>query len=108
MLNNYQKYPKKTLEQSLYITLLQLQELAESYQTKVYANVTISDGKCLIAARFAIQPPDPSLYWLQDKSKDTNPMIIDSEPLFSGKCKNFPENSIINIEEDRYINIQHI
>ena len=49
ILNNCQKYPKKTLEQSLYITLLELQELAESYQTNVYANVTISDDKRLVA-----------------------------------------------------------
>jgi len=108
ILNNCQKYPKKTLEQSLYTTLLELQELAESYQTNVYANVTISDGKRLDAARFATKPPAPSLYWLQDKSKDTNPIIIASEPLFSGNWTNFPENSIINAGEDGYINIQQI
>jgi glutamine amidotransferase len=108
LLNNWQNNPSKSLEQALHITLLQLQELAQSHQTDVYANVAISDGKSLIAARFTTRSPAPSLYWFQDISKSPNSIIIASEPLFPGNWTACPENSIISVGEESAIAIESI
>jgi len=55
-----------TLEQALQTTLLTLEELVQSHQVKVSANMILSDGHRLIASRFATGTESPSLYWLDD------------------------------------------
>ena len=108
LLNQWQANPGKSLEQALHITLLELLELAQSYQTNVSANLVISDGHRLVASRFSTQSPAPSLYWVRDDRTFPNSVIIASEPLFAGNWNPCPENSIISVGEDRDIRIAEI
>lgn len=106
LLNGWLANPGKSLEQALHITLLELAELAQTYQTYVLANVVISDGHRLIAARFGTKSPVPSLYWLRDDLNFPKSVIIASEPLFAGNWISCSENSIISVGYDRDVRIE--
>lgn len=108
LLSQWQANPDKSLEQVLQITLLKLQELAQSYQTHVFANVIISDGHRLIASRFSTKSPAPSLYWTVDHPTFPKSVIIASEPLSTGNWIPCSENSIISVGEDCDIQIAQI
>jgi len=108
LLHHLQTQPGKSVEQALHVTLLQLLELAAEYQTDVSANVIVSDGDRLIAARFSTKSPAPSLYWLRDDPTFPKSVIIASEPIFNGNWTACPENSIISVGEDRVIQVEQI
>ena len=92
--------PEISLQKALKTTLATLAELAQLHQTKVSANIIISDGHQLVASRFATYSPAPSLYWLRDDPNFPNAVIIASEPLFAGNWNCFSENTIISVGED--------
>lgn len=108
LLQHLQANPGKSVEQALHITLLQLREWAEEYQTDVSANIVISDGDRLIASRFSKKSPAPSLYWLRDDPSFPKAVIIASEPIFTGNWTDFPENSIISVGVDCDIQCEQI
>jgi len=84
-----------TLEKALYQTLQTLAEWAEVHNVKVGLNLVLSDGRSLVASRFAYPAQPPSLYWLQDEPVAQS-MIVASEPLFkSDRWIRFPPNSIL-------------
>jgi len=72
------------------------------------ANVMISDGKQIVASRYASKSPAPTLYWLKDDPQYPESVILASEPLFKGNWKSCPENSIISVGEDLEIRIDSI
>ncbi len=108
LLQHLQANPGKSVEQALHITLLQLREWAEEYQTDVSANMVISDGDRLIASRLSTKSPAPSLYWLRDDPSFPKAVIIASEPIFTGNWTDFPENSIISVGVDCDIQFEQI
>ena len=108
VLNELQSNPGKSLEQAMHLTLLNLKELADTYNTCSYANLVVSDGNRLVACRFSTKPPSPSLYWLQNDVNFSNSVIIASEPLFKGNWNSFPENSILSVGENSDIKIEQI
>lgn len=76
-------------------TLTILKELADEYQVTFSANIIISDGKQLVASRFAHRTSVPSLYWVWDDLQFPQSVIIASEPLFEGNWHTCAENSIL-------------
>ncbi len=72
-----------------------LLELANRYHTDFSANFVISDGKTLVATRFANRHPVPSLYWLQNDPNFPNSILIASEPFFAGNWKPFADRSFL-------------
>jgi len=95
-------------EQALQAALNTLFKLTKPYGVQVLANIVISDGHQLIASRYAINSAPPSLYWLQNAPHFPNSVIIASEPLFPGNWNSFPESSMIRVEENLKINMNHI
>jgi ergothioneine biosynthesis protein EgtC len=108
LLHHLHNNPGKSIEQTLHITLLQLGEWAEEYQTDVFANMVISDGDRLIASRFSTKSPAPSLYWLRDDPSFPGAVIIASEPLFTGNWTDVQANSIISVGMDCDIQFEQI
>lgn len=108
LLHHWQTNPGKSIEQALHMTLLQLREWAQEYQTYVSANVVISDGDRLITSRFSTKSPAPSLYWLRDDPSFPGSVIIASEPLFTGNWTDIQENSIISVGVDCDIQFEQI
>ncbi|OKH44727.1 ergothioneine biosynthesis protein EgtC [Calothrix sp. HK-06] len=108
ILNKLTANPDKTIEQAVHATLLELQEMALSYDTYALANLVISDGKRLVASRYATKQPAPTLYWIKNGPNFPNSVIIASEPLFTGNWQACPENSIISVGEDCDIRIEQI
>jgi ergothioneine biosynthesis protein EgtC len=102
----------KSIEQALHLALIELKELAQEFQTDVLANLVISDGKQIIASRYATKSPAPSLYWLKNAvnfaNSGSNSVIIASEPLFTGNWNACPENSIISVGENCDIRIEQV
>ncbi|MDL5057203.1 ergothioneine biosynthesis protein EgtC [Geitlerinema calcuttense] len=92
--------PNASLETLLHKTLITLTELATPLSIKVSANIILSDGKRLVASRFALNTSAPSLYWLQTPSEISTNTLIASEPLFEAKWERCPENSILSVGED--------
>lgn len=89
-------------------TLEQLSKLAKNYQTYFSGNIIVSDGKQLIASRYANSSPVPSLYWLKNGSLYPDAVIIASEPLFEANWNSCPESSLIIVGEDLEVNIRPI
>lgn len=108
ILNKLQASPGKSLEQVLHASLIELKGLAESFETYALANLVISDGKRLIASRYATLSPAPTLYWVKDDPNFPKSVIIASEPLFTGDWNACPENSIMSVGEDCDIRIEQI
>ena len=100
LINQLQASPDINLATALHKTLINLTELAESYQVSFSANIIISDGHSLIASRFAHNTATPSLYWLRDDPTFSNAVIIASEPLFTGNWMSFAERSIISVGQE--------
>jgi ergothioneine biosynthesis protein EgtC len=108
LLHNWQTHPGKSIEQALHVTLLQLREWSQEYQTDVSANMVISNGDRLIASRFSTKSPAPSLYWLRDNPHFPKAVIIASEPLFTGNWTDVAENSIISVGVDCDIQFEQL
>lgn len=108
IINELQANTDISLENALYKTLIKLKNLAQEYQVEFAANILLSDGKRLVACRYASRSPVPSLYWLRDDPTFPNSVIIASEPLFGGNWNSFPENSIIIVGENLDIQIDRI
>lgn len=72
-------------------------------------NLIFSDGKTLVASRCGTRQPMPSLYWIQDDLRFPSAIFIASEPIFeSAGWKPFPEQSILNVGENREIQLIQI
>jgi ergothioneine biosynthesis protein EgtC len=108
LLSQWQINSHQPLESALQSTLKMLLDMAKSNQVEVSANLIISDGKRLIASRFATDSPAPSLYWLQNNSLFPAAVIIASEPLFNGNWQSCPENSIISVSDNGDIQVQSV
>jgi ergothioneine biosynthesis protein EgtC len=78
----------------------QLLDLAAQYQTDFSANFVISDGRTLVASRFANRDPVPSLYWLRDDPSLPNSLMIASEPFFEGNWRPFRDRSFLIASHD--------
>ena len=107
-LDEYLKNPGGTLEQALQSALLKLAELAKSHQVSASVNIIISDGKRLIAARFASGIECPSLYWTRDDLNYPKSVIIASEPIFKGDWHRFSEQRILSVRQDLEIEIHQL
>nr|WP_290227637.1 ergothioneine biosynthesis protein EgtC [Trichocoleus desertorum] len=100
LLHYWHQAPEKPLEDALQQTLIVLSDLTERQQLEFSANILISDGKRLVASRFATQTSTPSLYWLRDDPTLPNAVVVASEPLFAGDWITCPERSILTVEDD--------
>lgn len=109
ILNQLYTQPQLSLSQAVETALNQLSDIAKA-QGNVYfcANIVMSDGKQLVASRFASRSPAPSLYWLKDDPNYPNSVIIASEPLFEGQWNRCPEQTMISVEEDGTIHINPV
>jgi len=105
LLHAWQANPSGGLNQALHAALSTLDQLAKSHQVAVSANMLVSDGRCLVASRFASGTAAPSLYWLWDELAFPEAVIIASEPLFAGNWKRFPEQSLLSVGEDLKIQL---
>ncbi|BCL36599.1 ergothioneine biosynthesis protein EgtC [Nostoc sp. MS1] len=108
LLSQIENNKHRPLESVLRNTLLLLADMAKRHQVDASANVIFSNGKRLIASRFASSSKSPSLYWLKDDLMFPNSVIIASEPLFAGNWTTCPENSIISVGEDCDIKVANI
>ena len=89
-----------SLEKALVAVLTELTQLAVAGNASYSANSLISNGKCLIASRYAYNSSLPTLYWLRDDPVYPDAVIIASEPLFEGNWNSCPEQSLISVGED--------
>ncbi len=105
LINELAANPDIALEKALQSSLITLSELAQFHQVNVSANIIVTDGRRLVASRFATGKSAPSLYWLRDDPTFPDAVIIASEPLFAGNWIGFSENSIISVGEDLDIQI---
>lgn len=108
VLDELQTNRSATLDLALHTALLQMDQLAKSHQVAASANMIVSDGKRLIASRFASDKKAPSLYWLRDDPAYPEAVIIASEPLFEGNWNSFPEQSIVSVGQDLEIEIHQV
>jgi ergothioneine biosynthesis protein EgtC len=108
LIHELQATPESNLETALHKTLITLGELAASYQVSVSANIIVSDGRRLVASRFARNTAPPSLYWLRDDPNWAGAVAIASEPLFPGNWIGCLEHSIISVGEDLDIQIHQL
>lgn len=104
ILNQWCRLPELSLADAVESALHQFAGIAEA-KGGVYfcANVLISDGKQIVAARYSREPPSLSLYYLKDDPHYRNAVIIASEPLFEGNWTPCPEQSMLLVNEDREV-----
>jgi ergothioneine biosynthesis protein EgtC len=100
LVNELVEAPQISLTDALERSLTILSKLGEKYQADFSANLIISDGQHMIAARYANRDPVPSLYWLRDDLLFPNAVLIASEPLFDGNWIPFCDRSILTIHHD--------
>lgn len=98
--------PQLSLVQALENTLSKLQAIASD--TYFCANILVSDGRQLVASRFASKPPAPSLYWLLDDPAFPGAAIVASEPMFDGNWQPCPEASLIHVGADLNVRVRSL
>ena len=108
IIHQLQTNPQLTLQQALANALAKMTELAETVRACFSANIVVSDGKHLVASRYAYGQSNPTLYWLRDDPFYPEAVIVASEPLFEGNWKSCPTDSIITVEESLEVNIDSI
>jgi len=89
-----------SLSDALQQTIDILVELADKYQTEFSANIVVSDGKQLVASRFANRDPVPTLYWASPSEAYPDAVLIASEPLFEGHWHPFGDRSLLTVHAD--------
>lgn len=94
-----------SLSQALQQTIATLTELASKYETEFSANIIVSDGRQLVATRFANRDPVPSLYWLRQNEVFPDAVLIASEPLFAADWTRFGDRSLLTVNSDLSIQI---
>ena len=100
--------PGIPLEVALRDTINKLNQLAKAHNVYFSSNIIISNGKQLVASRYANRSPVPTLYCLRDEPLYPNSVIVASEPLFTGNWNSCPENSLITVGEDLEVHISPI
>jgi glutamine amidotransferase len=100
--------PNMPLPNALHRALTTLRTLAEEREVSFSANLILSDGKQLVASRFASRCATPSLYWLRDDPLFPQSILIASEPLFAGNWISCPEHSLLTVYHDLDVQIQPI
>jgi ergothioneine biosynthesis protein EgtC len=108
ILTEWQKSAHQSLQFALESALQRLTRLAKNACTYFSANIILSDGKQLIASRYANRHPVPSLYWLRDDPNYPDSVILASEPLFQGNWNHCPENSLIRVAENLDVTIHPV
>lgn len=98
----------KDLATALDNSLNQLKELALEHEVNFSANVIISDGKQLVASRYALGSVAPTLYWLKDDFSFPGSVIVASEPLFKANWNSCPDKSLTIIGEDLEVNLHSL
>ncbi len=106
--NELHTHPELPLEIALQRTLRLLRDLATVDRTTISANIVISDGKRLIASRFAHSATVPTFYWIKDSIEYPDAVILASEPIFKGDWQTCPMQSIITVEPDLEVKIELI
>jgi ergothioneine biosynthesis protein EgtC len=105
LVNEFHACPDITLETALKTALMTLTELAKVHQVSLRANTIISDGRRLVASRYAHGTAAPTLYWLRDDPNYPNSVIIASEPIFPGNWNKCQNRSILSVGENLEVNI---
>ncbi len=100
LVNERLEDPGISLTDALTRSLNILSKLGEKYATDFSANLIISDGQQMVAARYASRNPVPSLYWLRDDPLFPDAVLIASEPLFDGNWISFRDRSILTVAHD--------
>ncbi len=108
VLQELQSPANPSLTEALHQALVVLAKLGQQYDTDFSANVILSNGRQLVASRFASRPPTPTLYWLQDDVLMLDSVLIASEPLFEGNWIPFPEASILTVGQDLHVKLEEI
>jgi glutamine amidotransferase len=65
-------------------TAISLKNLATAHPVKISANLIISNGREIVASRYALNTEPPTLYWIANHPRFPQSIIIASEPLFTG------------------------
>ena len=108
IMHHLQSNPQSTVEQVIQVVLIQLNEMANIYQTELSANLMLVDGDRLIASRYSNREQSPTLYWIRDDLNYPDAVIVASEPMFEGNWNSCPENSILTVEPNLEVCINSV
>jgi len=76
-------------------------------ETRITANLVVSDGSRLVASRMARHAQPPSLYWISGGTRFADGVIIASEPLFPDSAwRSVPENSVLTVDPCHRVDIR--
>lgn len=100
VMHSLETTPTRSLTEALCETIETLSNLGEKYQVDFSANFVLSDGKQLVASRFANRSPVPTLYWLRDDILFPDSVLVASEPLFEGSWVPFGDRSVLTVDHD--------
>lgn len=94
------------LQAALRATVSTLSKWAAVDALRIGLNLIVSDGKQLVASRYASTSPAPTLYWLRDDPHFPGAVLVASEPLFaSDGWTSCPENSFLSIDANLDVQI---
>lgn len=82
--------------------------LARDRDADFLGNVLLTDGRRMVASRYAVGVAHASLYWLRDDPQFPDAVLIASEPLFAGDWNRCPEQAAIAVEENLAVRIHSI
>ena len=100
--------PAASFVEALGEVLPRVGHLARTQKADFLGNILLSDGRRLVASRYAVGPAHASLYWLRDDPQFPDAVLVASEPLFAGDWNRCPEQALISVEENLEVNIHPI
>jgi glutamine amidotransferase len=81
-------------------TAMSLKNLATAHPIKISANLIVSNGREIIASRYAINTEPPTLYRTANHPRFPQSVIIASEPLFAGDWHLCQPQSLLTITKN--------
>lgn len=100
LVNELETTPHASLTEALQQTIAGLAKLGNQHHVDFSANVIVSDGRQLVASRYASRDPVPTLYWLRDDGLFPDAVLVASEPLFEADWKPFGDRSLLTVNSD--------
>lgn len=88
------------LTDALHRSLKVLTELGEDHQVPFSANLILTDGKQLVASRYAQGVKTPTLYYLQNDPAFPRSILVASEPIFAGNWKALPDRCLLTVDHE--------
>ncbi|MEM6447506.1 MAG: ergothioneine biosynthesis protein EgtC [Cyanobacteria bacterium P01_D01_bin.123] len=98
-----------SMREALHRTLAQIATWMQEDRLQASLNLLFTDGNTLVASRFALHTPAPTLYYASDDPAFPHAVVVASEPPYGGdRWHAVPDGTILSVDEHQNVSIERL